>query len=188
MTVPLYHPPNTAFACDTVAVICIALVFIFEKKKTCHKLYQHSLTLPRLLETGSTALIRNTAADQLADVQKQHPDELFNLLTRVIPYLRSKSWETRVAAAKAVGGIVSNAEKFDPNAEDEPIEAGVKAEDVETETNGHVKAEDSNGAIVKKEENGDTAIPPLSERLDLATLGFHPQVRQEACCQWNPRA
>jgi hypothetical protein len=32
------------------------------------------------LETGSTQLIRNTAAQQLADVQKQHPDELFNLL------------------------------------------------------------------------------------------------------------
>ncbi|KAH5370139.1 hypothetical protein HBI88_167620 [Parastagonospora nodorum] len=126
--------------------------------------------LVTLLETGSTALIRNTAADQLADVQKQHPDELFNLLTRVIPYLRSKSWETRVAAAKAVGGIVSNAERFDPNAEDEPIEAVVKAEEVKSETDGHVKPEDSNGAIVKKEENGDTAIPPLSERLDLATL------------------
>lgn len=128
------------------------------------------LTQPRLLETGSTALIRNTAADQLADVQKQHPDELFNLLTRVIPYLRSKSWETRVAAAKAVGGIVSNAEKFDPNAEDEPIEAAAKPDNLESETNGHVKAEESNGDVVKKEENGDVAIPPLSERLELATL------------------
>lgn len=113
-------------------------------------------------------MIRSTAADQLADVQKQHPDELFNLLTRVIPYLRSKSWETRVAAAKAVGGIVANAEKFDPNAEDEPIE-----DEVKSETNGHVKSEESNGAVVKKEEkeeNGNGAIPPLSDRLDLATL------------------
>jgi TATA-binding protein-associated factor len=121
--------------------------------------------LPRLLETGSTALIRNTAADQLADVQKQHPDELFNLLTRVIPYLRSKSWETRVAAAKAIGGIAANAEKFDPNAEDEATETEVKSE-----TNGHVKFEDSNGDVVKKEENGDGALPPLSDSLDLATL------------------
>lgn len=75
--------------------------------------------LVTLLETGSTQLIRNTAAQQLADVQKQHPDELFNLLGRVLPYLRSKSWDTRTAAAKAIGGIVSNAEKFDPNADDE---------------------------------------------------------------------
>src|ERR1700760_3621463 len=77
--------------------------------------------LVTLLETGSTQLIRNTAAEQLADIQKQHPDELFNLLTRVIPYLRSKTWDTRTATAKAIGGIVSNADKFDPNAEDEPI-------------------------------------------------------------------
>ncbi|KAF1834434.1 hypothetical protein BDW02DRAFT_569092 [Decorospora gaudefroyi] len=123
--------------------------------------------LVTLLETGSTALIRNTAAEQLADVQKQHPDELFNLLTRVIPYLRSKSWETRVAAAKALGGISANAEKFDPNADDpdEPIKS-----ESQGESNGHVKSEDSNGALVKKEEDGDSALPPLADGLHLATL------------------
>lgn len=110
-------------------------------------------------------MIRNTAADQLADVQKQHPDELFNLLTRVIPYLRSKSWETRVAAAKAIGGIAANAEKFDPNAEDEPIKS-----EVNSETNGHVKSNGSNGELVKKEEEGESFLPPLSDKLDLATL------------------
>ncbi|KZF22155.1 transcriptional accessory protein [Xylona heveae TC161] len=83
-----------------------------------------------LLETGSTQLIRNTAAQQLADVQKQHPDELFNLLTKVVPYLRSKSWDTRIAAAKAIGGIVEHAEKFDPNADEAPVkdETLVKSE------------------------------------------------------------
>jgi len=92
-----------------------------------------------LLETGSTQLIRNTAAQQLADVQKQHPDELFNLLTKVIPFLRSKSWDTRVAATKAIGGIVEHAEKYDPN-EDEA--------DLKPETNGHAQ----NGNEVKIEE------------------------------------
>ncbi len=85
-----------------------------------------------LLEKGSTQLIRNTAAQQLADVQKQHPDELFNLLGRVLPYLRSHSWDTRTAAAKAIGGIVSNADKFDPNADDadhHPNGNGFKDED-----------------------------------------------------------
>lgn len=72
----------------------------------------------RLLETGSTSLIRNTAAQQLADVQKQHPDELFNLLGRILPYLRSKSWDTRTAAARAIGLIISNADPFDPNEDD----------------------------------------------------------------------
>lgn len=71
--------------------------------------------LVTLLETGSTQLIRNTAAQQLADVQKSHQDELFNLLTRVVPYLKHKTWDTRIAAAKALGGIVENAHKFDPD-------------------------------------------------------------------------
>lgn len=71
---------------------------------------------------------------QLADVQKQHPDELFNLLGRVIPYLRSKSWDTRIAAADAIGGIVGNADKFDPNADEESL--GSDAEPVKKEENG----------------------------------------------------
>ncbi|KAF1360836.1 hypothetical protein EJ07DRAFT_176921 [Lizonia empirigonia] len=121
--------------------------------------------LVTLLETGSTALIRNTAAEQLADVQKQHPEDLFHLLNRVLPFLRSKSWETRVAAAKAVGGIVTNAEKYDPNAEDEPIKSEVKSE-----TNGHTQEEDTNGATVKKEENGDVDMPLATDKFDLNTL------------------
>jgi TATA-binding protein-associated factor len=82
-----------------------------------------------LLEKGSTSLIRNTAAEQLADVQKQHPDELFNLLGRVLPYLRSPSWDTRTAAAKAIGGIVSNAEKFDPNADEDESKIDIDESD-----------------------------------------------------------
>ncbi|KAF2712965.1 hypothetical protein K504DRAFT_497801 [Pleomassaria siparia CBS 279.74] len=118
--------------------------------------------LVTLLETGSTALIRNTAADQLADVQKQHPDELFNLLTRVIPFLRSKSWETRVAAAKAVGGIVANADKFDPNAEDEPI--------TKSEANGHAKKDEANGSDMVKMEGNGNGLPPNEDQLDLGSL------------------
>ena len=60
-------------------------------------------------------------------MQKQHPDELFNLLTRVLPFLKSKSWDTRTAAAKAIGGIVENASRFDPNADDG--DDGLKVDD-----------------------------------------------------------
>ncbi len=74
--------------------------------------------LVTILETGSTRLIRDTAVNQLADWQKQHPDELFNLLSRVVPYLRHKDWETRSTAAKALGKIVENALLYDPNEED----------------------------------------------------------------------
>src|SRR5271169_720484 len=71
-----------------------------------------------LLETGSTALVRNTAARQLADIQKQHPHELYNLLARVAPYLRNREWECRVAAGKAIGGIAENVPSWDPNSDD----------------------------------------------------------------------
>jgi TATA-binding protein-associated factor len=108
--------------------------------------------LVTLLETGSTQLIRNTAAQQLADVQKNHPDELFNLLTRVVPYLRSPSWDTRTAAAKAIGGIVEHAEKYDPNATLDPVKP---------DTNGH-----ENGEV--KEEAGAQSSAP--DQLQLSTL------------------
>lgn len=53
------------------------------------------------------------------------------MLSRVLPYLQSKSWDTRTAAAKAIGGIISNAERFDPNADDlETKPDPTKAEDL----------------------------------------------------------
>ena len=118
-------------------------------------LYVLTVSLPQvtLLETGSTQLIRNTAAQQLADVQKNHPDELFNLLTRVVPYLRSPSWDTRTAAARAIGGIVEHAEKYDPNA---------TLDGVKDETNGH---HDTSTKI----ENGSQG-PTSPEQLQLSTL------------------
>lgn len=92
-----------------------------------------------ILETGSTRLIRDTAVNQLADWQKQHPDELFNLLSRVVPYLRHKDWETRSTAAKAIGKIVENAPLHDPNSEDAASEP--KSEPLAE--NGQVKKEET---------------------------------------------
>lgn len=109
--------------------------------------------LVTLLETGSTQLIRNTAAQQLADVQKNHPDELFNLLSRVVPYLRSPAWDTRTAAARAIGGIVEHADKFDPNATLDHVEP-------------EAKRDDDDSAV----ENGDEQSPPSADHLQLATL------------------
>ncbi|CAA21270.2 TATA-binding protein-associated transcription initiation factor Mot1 [Schizosaccharomyces pombe] len=68
-----------------------------------------------LLDSGSTSVVRETAAKQIGDIQKVHPDELYNLLGRVVPYLKSKNWDTRVAAAKAIGGIVENVPVWNPN-------------------------------------------------------------------------
>lgn len=112
-----------------------------------------------LLDTGSTQLIRNTAAQQLADVQKNHPDELFNLLTRIIPFLRSSSWDTRTAAAKAVGGIVEHAPRFDPNA-------------IEGEENGKPNEDDMKHEMkTEVKDEADQDIPAaLDDQLQLETL------------------
>lgn len=68
-----------------------------------------------LLETGSTQIVRNMAADQLGDLAKQHSEDILSLLSRVYPFLLVKKWETRVTAARAVGAIVSHAKIWDPN-------------------------------------------------------------------------
>jgi TATA-binding protein-associated factor len=67
-----------------------------------------------LLDTGSTKIVRSTAAKQIGQVQKQHPDELYPLLTRVLVHLNSKSWETRVAAGEAIEAICENVPQWDP--------------------------------------------------------------------------
>lgn len=97
-------------------------------------------------------MIRETAVNQLADWQKQHPDELFNLLARVVPYLRHKEWETRSTAAKAIGKITENAPAHDPNADEEVGTS--KVEEVKKEE----EAAKPGDEVVKKEEELDTAL------------------------------
>ncbi|KAI9270458.1 hypothetical protein BDA99DRAFT_557285 [Phascolomyces articulosus] len=67
-----------------------------------------------LLDTGSTASVRRTAAQQLGEIQKQHPGELYNLLSRVVVHLRSKAWDTRWAAGLALEEIAANVEPWNP--------------------------------------------------------------------------
>ncbi|CAL1356659.1 unnamed protein product [Linum trigynum] len=61
-----------------------------------------------LLDTGSSQATRFTAAKQIGDIANSHPQELSSLLKKVSPFLRSKNWDTRVAAAHAIGAIVQN--------------------------------------------------------------------------------
>ncbi|CAL8122887.1 unnamed protein product [Orchesella dallaii] len=67
-----------------------------------------------LLETGSTPATRKAAAQQLGQVQRLHPHELPQLLSRVQKCLRSTTWETRVAAGQAVEAIVSQIPQWNP--------------------------------------------------------------------------
>ncbi|MCD7454961.1 btaf1 RNA polymerase II, B-TFIID transcription factor-associated, 170kDa [Datura stramonium] len=61
-----------------------------------------------LLDTGSTQATRLTAARQIGEIAKSHPQDLSSLLSKVSQYLRSKKWDTRVAAAHAIGSIAEN--------------------------------------------------------------------------------
>ncbi|XP_031131067.1 TATA-binding protein-associated factor BTAF1 [Ipomoea triloba] len=61
-----------------------------------------------LLDTGSTQATRLTAAKQIGEIAKSHPQDLNSLLSKVSQYLRSKKWDTRVAAAHAIGAIAEN--------------------------------------------------------------------------------
>ena len=125
--------------------------------------------LVTILETGSTRLIRDTAVNQLADWQKQHPDELFNLLSRVVPYLRHKDWETRSTAAKAIGKIAENAPLYDPNEEDGDEESRKEEDGSTTTENGIVKKEDDDKSLAALE--ADTTIDVLQfETLDVDSL------------------
>ncbi|KAK2155101.1 hypothetical protein LSH36_249g03073 [Paralvinella palmiformis] len=67
-----------------------------------------------LLDTGSTPVIRKSAAEQLGEVQKLHPHELNNLLSKVHQYLCSSTWETRIAAGQAVEAIAKNVPLWHP--------------------------------------------------------------------------
>ncbi|KAF8783592.1 hypothetical protein HU200_000532 [Digitaria exilis] len=72
---------------------------------------QNSSRLHRLLtllDTGSTQATRFAAARQIGEIAKSHPQELNALLKKVSQYARSKSWDTRVAAAHAIGAIAEN--------------------------------------------------------------------------------
>ncbi|KAI8824493.1 SNF2 family N-terminal domain-containing protein [Fimicolochytrium jonesii] len=70
--------------------------------------------LVSLLDTGSTAIVRTTAAQQIGEIQKQQPDQLYNLLGRVIVHLRSSEWATRIAAGNAIEAIAGNVPRWEP--------------------------------------------------------------------------
>ncbi|KAI9209494.1 uncharacterized protein BJ171DRAFT_487176 [Polychytrium aggregatum] len=68
-----------------------------------------------LLDTGSTHSVRQTAAQQLGQVQKENPQKLYYLLARILVHLRSKTWETRIAAGLAIDAIAKNVPQWDPS-------------------------------------------------------------------------
>ncbi|XP_004536960.1 TATA-binding protein-associated factor 172 isoform X2 [Ceratitis capitata] len=90
-----------------------------------------------LLESGSSAVTRRAAAKQIGEVQKLYPHELHALLNRLIGYLHSTSWDTRIAASQAVEAILQNVPSWNPE-----IYAAIKREAIKKE-----KDRDDNQAV-----------------------------------------
>ena len=67
-----------------------------------------------LLDTGSSAITRKAAAQQLGEVQRLHPHELPQLLKKIFVYLKSSSWDTRIAASQAITAVISNVPQWNP--------------------------------------------------------------------------
>lgn len=127
-----------------VLVSYISHSFLQNNKLVGHIFSKRLDRLFVLLETGSTPATRRAAAQQLGQVQKLHPHELPQLLSRVQKCLRSSSWETRVAAGQAVEAIVSQIPQWNP--------PGIE-----------IKNEHRPSVIVKSEPDGKTKVSTCSE-------------------------
>ena len=55
------------------------------------------------LLTGGSSATRRAAAKEFGAIQRSQPDQLPHLLARLHVHLRSKTWDTRVAAGQAIG-------------------------------------------------------------------------------------
>lgn len=67
-----------------------------------------------LLESGSSTITRRLAAKQIGEVQRLHPHELHKLLDRLVVFIQSNNWDTRVAASQAVQAILENVPQWNP--------------------------------------------------------------------------
>ncbi|XP_043248205.1 TATA-binding protein-associated factor 172 [Colletes gigas] len=86
-----------------------------------------------LLETGTNAVTKRAAAQQLGEAQRLHPHDLHHLLARVSTLLKSPQWDTRVSAAQAVQAILAQVPAWDP----QPIKKETCTEE-DGETRKHV--------------------------------------------------
>lgn len=73
-----------------------------------------------LLETGTNAVTKRAAAQQLGEAQRLHPHDLHHLLARVSTLLKSPQWDTRISAAHAVQAILAQVPPWDPQPRDFP--------------------------------------------------------------------
>ncbi|KAI9477717.1 MAG: hypothetical protein EXX96DRAFT_567910 [Benjaminiella poitrasii] len=126
-----------------------------------------------LLDTGSTTAVRRTAAQQLGEIQKQHPTELYNLLSRVVIHLKSKAWDTRWAAGQALEAIAANVPAWDPLA-DSP-----DATNVDEEPQDVHKLQFSQFDLASVLQHGKLLLGSAGKEYDIDFSDMTPQERLE---------
>lgn len=147
---------------------------------------QNSSRLDRLLnllDSGSAA-VRSVAAKQVGEATKYHQDEQPYVLAKVSQLLRSKCWETRVAAGEAISAISQFVPKFEqvhcisqmPHRQSTSMPEQIKKEEDELSDNNNNKDSHS----VASEENHDnnstitTTIPDdFDEKLSFSMFDVH---------------
>ncbi|GAB1865965.1 TATA-binding protein-associated factor 172 [Camponotus japonicus] len=143
-----------------------------------------------LLETGTNAVTKRAAAQQLGEAQRLHPHDLHHLLARVSTLLKSPQWDTRVSAAHAVQAILAQVPPWDP----ESIKKETSPEKLEgkrkTSTRLNLKSFDMGRVLAGSShltgsegseydltisEGEQLSLPNQQEKL-AAKLGFHPRL------------
>lgn len=76
------------------------------------------------METGTNAVTKRAAAQQLGEAQRLHPHDLHHLLARVSILLKSLQWDTRVSAAQAIQAILAQVPAWDPQASKKETRTG----------------------------------------------------------------
>lgn len=145
-----------------------------------------------LLETGTNAVTKRAAAQQLGEAQRLHPHDLHHLLARVCTLLKSPQWDTRISAAHAVQAILAQVPPWDP----QPIKKEVSTDESEvikrrTSTtrlnlesfdmsrvlarSSHLTGSEGSEYDLTISEGEQLSLPSQQEKL-AAKLGFHPRL------------
>ncbi|KND04710.1 DNA-binding ATPase [Spizellomyces punctatus DAOM BR117] len=127
-----------------------------------------------LLDTGSTTTVRTTAAQQIGEIQRQQPDQLYNLLGRVLVHLRSTEWATRIAAGHAIEAIAKNVPQWEPPVPANSDEDAVKHA-LDADSDGLLRFESFDiGNVVK---NGAPLLASAGREFDIDHSDMDPKER-----------
>ncbi|KAG7202453.1 hypothetical protein KM043_018752 [Ampulex compressa] len=146
-----------------------------------------------LLETGTNAVTKRAAAQQLGEAQRLHPHDLHHLLARVSTLLKSPQWDTRISAAHAIQAILAQVPPWDPkpikkeectdNAEvaKKPSSNNkLSLQDFDMEKvlarSSHLTGSEGSEYDLIVTDGEQLLVPNQDEKVIAAKLGFHPRL------------